>query len=91
MLVLTRLDGQRIVIGSGPRRIVITLIEGGRGRAKIGVAAPRDIQVLREELIPQAAPAPPAASTGDDAECPQCNNRRGDHQCPACSVHPADE
>lgn len=50
MLVLHRNKGQRIICGSGPRRIVITLVETHNGWSSIGIEAPRDIRVLREEL-----------------------------------------
>jgi carbon storage regulator len=47
MLVLTRKPGEKIRIGGS---IVVTLIDIGRGRARIGIDAPRVIEVLREEL-----------------------------------------
>ena len=50
MLVLTRMEGERIVIGEGPDAVYVSVerIEGGQ--VKIGVEAPRDVPVDREEV-----------------------------------------
>lgn len=50
MLVLTRRPGESIVIGQD---IVITVIEVKGGQVKIGIDAPRDIDVYREEIYEQ--------------------------------------
>jgi carbon storage regulator len=47
MLVLTRKIGQEIVIG-GDIRIKVVAIEGGRVR--IGIVAPKDVVVDRQEI-----------------------------------------
>jgi carbon storage regulator len=47
MLVLTRKYGQRILIG---KDIVIEIRGVEHGRARIGVSAPANMQVIREEL-----------------------------------------
>ncbi len=47
MLVLTRKIGQRFLIGDNIR---ITILDGQNGRIKIGIEAPRDVTILREEL-----------------------------------------
>lgn len=47
MLVLSRKTGQRIRIGTD---IFITLISVKGGRARIGIDAPRNIAVVREEI-----------------------------------------
>ena len=47
MLVLMRKPGEAIHIG---RRIVVTLISLERNRARIGIDAPRDVIVDREEI-----------------------------------------
>jgi len=51
MLILSRNAGQRIIIGSGPRRIVITLVSIDRNVVRIGLEAPNDVVILREELV----------------------------------------
>ncbi len=47
MLVLTRKVGEEIVIGNNIR---ITVVEVGPGRVKIGIAAPRDVKIDRDEI-----------------------------------------
>ena len=48
MLVLTRKVGELIVIG-GNIRVSVTAIE--KGRVRIGIEAPRDVNIVREELL----------------------------------------
>ncbi len=48
MLVLTRKVGQSIVI-SGTIRVLVLRVEGGR--VKIGISAPPEVTVMREELL----------------------------------------
>lgn len=53
MLVLTRKAGEKFVIGDN---ITITLVSCEGGRVRIGIEAPRDVAVLRGELlVPQEA------------------------------------
>jgi carbon storage regulator len=47
MLILMRRAGESIYIGSN---IVVTLVSLDRNRARIGIEAPRDIPVDREEI-----------------------------------------
>lgn len=49
MLVLSRKESERIKLGDS---IVITILRLGRDKVRIGVEAPTDIVVLREELEP---------------------------------------
>lgn len=55
MLVLTRKPGEKIMIGDG---IVITFLEsrGGEG-IRIGIDAPRDIEIKRGEIVGAVADA----------------------------------
>ena len=46
MLVLSRKENESIKIGD----IVITLLNCQKGRARIGIEAPKDIHILRTEL-----------------------------------------
>lgn len=48
MLVLKRAIGEKIVIADGLIKIVLVAVEGQS--ARIGIEAPRDIRVNREEV-----------------------------------------
>jgi carbon storage regulator len=47
MLVLSRKVGQRILIGD---KISVTVVRIGQGGVRIGIEAPSDFEVIREEL-----------------------------------------
>lgn len=51
MLVLGRREGERIIIGEGPGRIVVTLVRSGLHGAQVGVEAPEHVPIVREELL----------------------------------------
>ena len=48
MLIIQRRIGQRIVVGGG---VEVVLIEVSRTGARIGVSAPRGLQVVRGEVF----------------------------------------
>ena len=48
MLVLTRRKNQSIVIGDD---IVVTVLEVKGDQIRLGITAPREVQVYREELL----------------------------------------
>jgi len=50
MLVLSRKLGEKIVIGDN---IVVTVVKIDRNQIRIGIEAPHDIPVYREEIAPQ--------------------------------------
>lgn len=50
MLTLSRKEGERIIIGNG---ITIEVVKILGNRVKIGVRAPSDVVILREELVPE--------------------------------------
>jgi carbon storage regulator len=50
-LALTRKLGESIEIGDN---ITVTVVELERGRCKLVVEAPRDVRVIRSELVQQA-------------------------------------
>ena len=50
MLVLTRRPGESIVIGDN---IVVTIIEIKGGQVRVGVDAPRSVDVYRKEIYEQ--------------------------------------
>jgi carbon storage regulator CsrA len=59
MLVLVRKPNEEIIIGEGDDAIVVKFLEhlpgqrGGPGKARIGIEAPRDVRVMRRELVNQ--------------------------------------
>ena len=65
MLVLMRRPGESIHIGPN---IVVTLVALERNRARIGIEAPRDITVDREEIAERKRNGEPARNTGADRE-----------------------
>jgi carbon storage regulator len=48
MLVLSRKLGERICIGNN---IYITVVDINRGKIRLGIEAPRDVPVYRQELL----------------------------------------
>lgn len=58
MLVLTRKSEETIVIGDD---VVVKVIRTGNGSVKLGIVAPKDVRVLRGELLPESK-AEPAVS-----------------------------
>jgi carbon storage regulator len=50
MLVLSRKLGEKIVIGDN---IVVTVVKIDRNQIRIGIEAPQDVPVYREEIAPQ--------------------------------------
>ncbi len=60
MLVLSRKLGEKIYIGEN---ICITVVDIDRGKIRLGIEAPRDVPIYRQELLPLAAltPGGPAA------------------------------
>ena len=60
MLVLTRFAGEKIVIDDG--RIVVTVIAVRGGAVKVGIDAPKDVQVHREEVWLRRDPPNPKES-----------------------------
>ncbi len=63
MLVLSRKVGQRILIGD---QISVTVVRIGQGGVRLGIEAPDDFEVVREELKHQKlseGAAPPAQNS----------------------------
>jgi len=58
MLVLSRKLGEKIFIGEN---ICITVVDIDRGKIRLGIEAPRDVPIYRQELLPlnnQQSPPP---------------------------------
>ena len=49
MLVLSRKLGEKIFIGD---HICITVVDIDRGKIRLGIEAPRDVAIYRQELLP---------------------------------------
>lgn len=49
MLILSRKLNESILIGKN-QDIVVTLVEASNGRVRLGIVAPPEVPVLREEL-----------------------------------------
>jgi len=52
MLVLTRKIGERIFIGDD---IILTVVDIERGKIRLGIEAPKEVPIWREELRPCSA------------------------------------
>ena len=52
MLVLSRRESERIRLGDS---ITVTVVRLGRDKVRLGIEAPSDVIVLREELDPHDA------------------------------------
>lgn len=48
MLVLSRKPGERILIGDN---VAITVVRIGPSNVRIGIEAPREFEIVREELV----------------------------------------
>jgi carbon storage regulator len=64
MLVLSRKLGEEIVIGD---RITVKIVAVEGGRVKLGVAAPTDVPVCREEIYQRSGDCPLALRCADCA------------------------
>ncbi len=56
MLVLTRKESEQIVIG---KELVITIVRVEGGKVRIGVDAPREVPVMRREVLRRPNDRPP--------------------------------
>jgi carbon storage regulator len=60
MLVLSRKLGEKIFIGEN---ICITVVDIDRGKIRLGIEAPRDVPIYRQELLPLKNTDNPAPAT----------------------------
>jgi carbon storage regulator CsrA len=56
MLVISRKNGESVYIG-GRVKITVEVVCGQRGKVRLHIDAPRDVLVLRGELLPHDEPA----------------------------------
>ncbi len=70
MLVLSRKLGEKLCIGDN---VVITVVDIDRGKIRLGIEAPRDVPIYRQELLPLVAPLPPAPPANDDRRQRPCD------------------
>jgi carbon storage regulator len=60
MLILTRRLGETLRIGDD---IEVTVLGMKGHQVRIGINAPRDVNIVREELLDRTAAPPPASSS----------------------------
>lgn len=65
MLVLTRKEGEAIIID---RDIRIVVLSHDRGNVRLGIVAPPERIILREELLQQVVAANQAAATAEPGQ-----------------------
>lgn len=61
MLVLSRKVGERILIGD---KIAVTVVKIGHGGVRIGIEAPTELAVVREELATELERTEKALASG---------------------------
>lgn len=64
-LVLSRKLGEKITIGDGPDAIELTVVDIDRGKIRLGIRAPRQVPVYRNELLPVNKPATEPGKVAD--------------------------
>ena len=58
MLTLSRKDGQRIIIQNPHGTDIVIVVKGiDRGKCRVGIEAPDDYVIMREELLAAKTPA----------------------------------
>jgi carbon storage regulator len=63
MLILSRRSGESLTIGDD---ITITVVSVSGHQVRLGIAAPRDIRVLRNEIYKEITDENRAAATAED-------------------------
>lgn len=61
MLVLSRRKGEQIVLRLGEATVLVQVVELRGRRVRIGVTAPQDVSVFREELCTEGGDSRDAA------------------------------
>lgn len=73
MLVLSRLVGERIIIGDD---IVLEVLETRGDCVRVGVTAPREIPVRRAELLGVKRCDCGRSYTEEQSKCPRCRKSK---------------
>ncbi|HAN97716.1 MAG TPA: transcriptional regulator [Planctomycetaceae bacterium] len=60
MLILSRKQNERIVIGEGKDAVVLMVVDLQHGKVRLGIEAPRETPIVREELIGRDGKRPAA-------------------------------
>lgn len=63
MLVLSRKPGERILIGD---EVAVTIVRIGPNTVRLGIDAPRTMNIVREELCHRSEPGGPDAAPPRD-------------------------
>ncbi len=70
MLVLSRKLGEKIYIGDN---ICITVVDIDRGKIRLGIEAPRDVPIYRQELLPLGQQPSAAAAAAPPTKLPSAS------------------
>jgi len=63
MLVFSRKENESFVIGDGPTKVVLTVVQIERGKVRIGIQADKSIPIFRQELVDGSRERPSPAQT----------------------------
>ena len=65
MLVLSRKPGERVLIGEN---VSVTIVRIGPNSVRLGIDAPRDLNIVREELLEEPTETVKAVPVNEPAE-----------------------
>jgi carbon storage regulator len=71
MLVLSRKPGERILIGDN---VAVTIVRIGPNTVRLGIDAPRDMNIVREELCHRSESAHSLTSAGNEVQVVVCEH-----------------
>jgi carbon storage regulator len=71
MLVLSRKPGERILIGDN---VAVTIVRIGPNTVRLGIDAPRDMNIVREELCHRTEGAHTLSCPRDEAQIVVCEH-----------------
>lgn len=63
MLVLSRKVGERVLVGDN---VVVTIVRIGPNAVRVGIEAPKDMNIVRDELIDDPSSTHPIQASEDD-------------------------